>query len=87
MFLSENPEDVPSGQTFLDNMNPECLETVRAKVEPALEHAGPGDRFQFERLGYFCVDNVDSRPGQPVFNRTVPLRDSWGKMQAKGKAD
>jgi glutaminyl-tRNA synthetase len=87
MFLNEDPEDVPAGQTFLDNMNPDCLEIVEAKVEPELNNARAGDRFQFERLGYFCVDAVDSTADRLVFNRTVPLRDSWGKMQAKGQAD
>jgi len=87
MFLNEDPEDVPAGQTFLDNMNPNCLEVVEAKVEPELKKASAGDRFQFERLGYFCVDAVDSTADHLVFNRTVPLRDSWGKMQAKGQAD
>jgi glutaminyl-tRNA synthetase len=85
MFLSENPEDVPEGKTFLDNMNPDCLEVVTAMVEPELKKSSPGDRFQFERLGYFCVDTVDSTAEKLVFNRTVPLRDSWGKMQAKGQ--
>lgn len=87
MFLSENPEDVPDGKTFLDNMNPDCLEVVTAMVEPELKQASPGDRFQFERLGYYCVDSVDSTPEKLVFNRTVPLRDSWGKMQAKGQGN
>ncbi|MEZ6133276.1 MAG: glutamine--tRNA ligase/YqeY domain fusion protein [Pirellulaceae bacterium] len=85
LFLSEDPENVPAGQTFLDNMNPDSLQTVTAKVEPELKKAAAGDRFQFERLGYFCVDSVDSRADHLVFNRSVPLRDSWGKMQAKGK--
>lgn len=84
LFLSENPEDAPEGKTFLDNMNPDSLTVIRAKLEPSLQDAAPGTRFQFERNGYFCVDDIDSQPGKPVFNRTVALRDSWAKMQAKG---
>ena len=84
LFLSEDPEGVPAGQTFLDNINPDSLKTVRARLEPAMRNAQPNDRFQFERLGYFCVDSVDSRPGVPIFNRTVSLRDTWAKIQAKG---
>ena len=84
LFQSEDPEGVPAGQTFLDNINPDSLKTVRARLEPALRNAQPNDRFQFERLGYFCVDAIDSRPGTPIFNRTVSLRDTWAKIQAKG---
>ncbi len=83
LFLSENPEDSGVGKTFLDNMNPDSLETITAKVEPSLAQAIGGDRVQFERNGYFCVDTVDSVPGKPVFNRIVSLRDSWSKVQAK----
>jgi glutaminyl-tRNA synthetase len=56
-----------------------------AQIEPALAEAAPGTRFQFERLGYFCVDTVDSKPGHPVFNRIVPLRDSWAKLAETAK--
>ncbi len=87
LFLSENPEDAGPGKTFLDNMNPDSLRTITAKVEPALQSAAAGDRVQFERNGYFCVDSVDSLPGKPVFNRIVPLRDSWTKLQTSGKAN
>ena len=52
-----------------------------ARLEPSLAAAGPGERFQFERLGYFCVDTRESAPGAPVFNRTVALRDTWAKLQ------
>ncbi len=83
LFLSETPEDAPAGKSFLDNLNPDSLQTIVAKVEPSLRDVVAGDRVQFERNGYFCVDTVDSKPGQPVFNRIVPLRDSWSKMQAK----
>ncbi len=84
LFMSENPEDVPEGKTFLDNMNPNSLEVIQARLEPSLANAKPEDRFQFERMGYFFVDPVDSQAGKPVFNRTVGLRDSWAKEQSKG---
>ncbi|MCA9181053.1 MAG: glutamine--tRNA ligase/YqeY domain fusion protein [Planctomycetales bacterium] len=87
LFLNENPEDAPAGKTFLDNMNPDSLHLLTAKVEPSLETAAAGERVQFERNGYFCVDTVDSQPGKPVFNRIVPLRDSWSKMQSQGKTN
>jgi glutaminyl-tRNA synthetase len=83
LFQGENPEDVPEGTTFLDNMNPNSLEVIEAKLEPSLANAKPGSRFQFERMGYFFVDPIDSKAGEPVFNRTVALRDSWAKAQAK----
>ncbi len=74
----------PSTGTFLDNINPHSLEIVRdAKLEPSLAKASPGDHFQFERLGYFFTDPVDSKPGKPVFNRTATLRDTWAKEAAK----
>ena len=80
LFAVEDPERVAEGRTFLDNLNPASLETLRAcRVEPSLATAAPGARFQFERLGYFCAD-PDSRPGAPVFNRTVPLRDPWARI-------
>jgi glutaminyl-tRNA synthetase len=83
LFSVENPEDVEEGQTFLDHLNPGSLETlVNCPVEPSLIAARPGDRFQFERLGYFCVD-PDSTPGALVFNRTVSLRDTWAKIEQK----
>lgn len=70
--------------TFLDNINPESLEVVRdAKLEPSLATAEPGQHFQFERLGYFFTDPVDSKPGKPVFNRTATLRDTWAKEAVK----
>ncbi len=73
----------PTG-TFLDNINPNSLEVLHnAKLEPSLANAKPGDHFQFERLGYFFVDSVDSTPGKPVFNRTATLRDTWAKEAAK----
>ncbi|PZR13504.1 MAG: glutamine--tRNA ligase [Archangium gephyra] len=65
---------------FLKDLNPHSLEVVHAKLEPALEKATQGDRFQFERLGYFTID-LDSKPGALVFNRTVSLKDSWEKAK------
>ncbi|MFO1063182.1 MAG: hypothetical protein U0892_04850 [Pirellulales bacterium] len=84
LFLSPDPEDVPAGQTFLNNMNPDSLQVVTAKVEPAVMNTVPGSKVQFERLGYFCADTKDSKPGEPVFNRIVSLRDTWAKVQSKG---
>ena len=79
-----DPEDVPDGQDFTANLNPDSMRTIaRCKVEPSLADAKPLDRFQFERIGYFCVD-PDSRPGKLVFNRTVTLKDTWAKIQQKG---
>lgn len=83
LFLTENPDLAPEGKTFLDNINPNSLKVVNAWVEPSLMDAQPNDKFQFERVGYFCADSKDSQPGKPVFNRTVGLRDSWAKMQKK----
>lgn len=83
LFAVESPDEVQTeGGSFLDNLNPDSLRTVRALCEPALADAAPGDKFQFERLGYFCADS-DSKPGAPVFNRTVGLKDSWAKIAAK----
>ncbi|WP_300728721.1 glutamine--tRNA ligase/YqeY domain fusion protein [uncultured Rikenella sp.] len=83
LFAVESPDEVQTeGGSFLDNLNPDSLKTVQAYCEPALADAVPGDKFQFERLGYFCADS-DSKPGTPVFNRTVGLKDSWAKIAAK----
>jgi len=80
LFTVEDPEAVPEGKTFLDNLNPHSLEVLHdAKAEPSLAGAAPGTRVQFERLGYFVVD-PDSRPGALVFNRTVSLRDTWARL-------
>jgi glutaminyl-tRNA synthetase len=85
LFSVEDPERAPEGKTFLVNLNPRSLEVVRGcRVEPGLALAAPGARFQFERLGYFCVD-PDSRPGAIVFNRTVSLRDTWAKIEQQQK--
>ena len=83
LFTKEDPDDVAEGQEFTANLNPQSLETVTdAKLEPSLKSAEAGARYQFERLGYFCVD-PDSRPGALVFNRTVALKDTWARKQSK----
>jgi len=85
LFAKENPGAVPEGQDFTVNLNPSSLEVLsKAKLEPSLAIAMPGDRYQFERLGYFCAD-LDSKPGALVFNRTVPLRDTWAKIEKREK--
>ena len=80
-------EQEEDGRDFISLLNPESLQVLTdCRVEPALADAAPGNRFQFERQGYFCVDTRDSRPGAPVFNRTVSLRDSWARIeQSQGK--
>ncbi|HEX6960436.1 MAG TPA: glutamine--tRNA ligase/YqeY domain fusion protein [Lacipirellula sp.] len=84
LFKAENPDDAPDGGTFLDNLNPNSLEVIKdAKLEPSLANAEPGSRYQFERIGYFYADPVDSTPGKPVFNRTATLRDSWTKESVR----
>jgi glutaminyl-tRNA synthetase len=83
LFNVENPDVAPEGKTFLDNMNPDSLKIINAWVEPALVEAKSGEKFQFERVGYFCVDSKYSEPGKPVFNRTVGLKDSWAKIANK----
>ena len=85
LFTKENPTELEEGQNFTDNLNPNSLEVIaNAKLEPSLADAAPGSRYQFERLGYFCVD-TDSKPGRSVFNRTVALKDSWAKIEKKAK--
>jgi glutaminyl-tRNA synthetase len=82
LFTVENPNESPEGEDFTTYLNPKSLEVVQGKAEPALAKAQPGDRFQFERLGYFCADKVMTAE-RPVFNRTVELRDTWAKVQKK----
>ena len=83
LFLKENPDEVEAGQDFTANLNPASLEVLTGcQVEPSLGEAVPETRYQFERLGYFCVDR-DSTPGRPVFNRTIGLRDTWAKIEEK----
>jgi glutaminyl-tRNA synthetase len=85
LFTCENPGEVPEGQDFTANLNPHSLEVVRGcKLEPSLRAAAPGARYQFERLGYFCVD-LDSKPEGLVFNRTAALRDTWAKIEKREK--
>ena len=85
LFSVPNPDDVEEGQTFLDHLNPDSLETVQAQVEPFLTGAESGSRFQFERNGYFAVD-PDSTPEKLVFNRTVTLKDTWAKQSEPAPA-
>jgi glutaminyl-tRNA synthetase len=81
--LFSSPDPGADGD-FLDDVNPDSLEVINdARLEPSLARLSPGDRVQFERLGYFCVD-PDSTPERPVFNRTVTLRDTWAKVKARG---
>src|SRR5580704_5976876 len=83
LFTKENPADVEDGKDFLSNLNPNSLEVISdAKLEPSLANAAAGSRYQFERLGYFCAD-PDSKPGKPVFNRTVALKDTWARVEKK----
>ncbi len=83
LFVKEDPNQAEAGQPFTVNLNPHSLEVLKsAKLEPSLVKASVGDRFQFERLGYFCVD-PDSAPGKLVFNRTVALKDTWAKIERK----
>ncbi|HUJ20357.1 MAG TPA: glutamine--tRNA ligase/YqeY domain fusion protein, partial [Bryobacteraceae bacterium] len=85
LFRVEDPGQVPESRDFTVNLNPNSLEVLRAcKLEPSLRDAAPGSRYQFERLGYFCVD-PDSAPGKPVFNRTLALRDTWAKIEKAQK--
>jgi glutaminyl-tRNA synthetase len=84
LFKTAFPDEAPEGRTFLDNINPDSLTVIRdAKLEPSLGAAEPNQHFQFERLGYFFTDPVDSKPSRPVFNRTATLRDTWAKEAAK----
>ena len=84
LFLKENPVDEKEYPDLKSSLNPDSLEIVQdAFIEPFLKDAVGGDRFQFLRLGYFCVDNECSTPGVPVFNRTVTLRDTWAKITKK----
>ena len=89
LFTDPSPASAAddAGQDFTDLINPDSLRVVTAWAEPAVADASPGDRYQFERLGYFCADIRDSKPGAPVFNRTVTLRDSWARInrQATGQ--
>jgi len=88
LFRVPDPEDVPEGQDFTVNLNPASRITVeRAVVEPSVTGAEPGTRYQFERVGYFMIDELDSRPGSLVFNRIVTLRDTWAKRVKESVRD
>lgn len=82
LFLKENPDEVEEGKDYISNINPHSLDKVNAFLEPCLKEAKPEEKFQFERLGYFCVDK-NSTEENMVFNRTVSLRDSWAKIAKK----
>ena len=87
LFNSADPGGEEDGGDYMRDLNPVSLVTLTScKVEPGLVGAAPGSRYQFERQGYFCVDSVDSSPGAPVFNMTVPLRDSWARLQKAERA-
>lgn len=86
LFKVEFPDAAEEGKTFLDHLNPDSIQLVKAKVEPALLEDPISQQVQFERLGYFVVDS-DSTATARVFNRIVSLRDTWGNMEAKGKVD
>jgi len=84
LFSKEDPNEIEDGQDFTANLNPSSLEVVsHAKLESSLTNAKAGQRFQFERLGYFCVD-PETKPGSPIFNRTVALKDTWAKVEKRG---
>jgi len=86
LFLNENPADKKESPDFKTSLNPNSLEVLTdCRVEPGLVDAAPGSRYQFERLGYFCVDPIDSGNNRLVFNRTVSLRDTWAKIEKKQK--
>ena len=83
LFSQEDPDQLEEGQEFTANLNPNSLEVIaQAKLEPSLANPPIGSRYQFERLGYFCVD-PDAKPGKPVFNRTVALKDTWAKIEKR----
>jgi glutaminyl-tRNA synthetase len=82
LFSKPDPDDVPEGQDWKSSLNPESLTVIEGYLEPSLLDVKPLDKFQFERLGYFCVD-YDSTPNRLVFNRTVTLKDTWAKIAGK----
>jgi glutaminyl-tRNA synthetase len=87
LFVKVNPNEDQEGVDFTTALNPQSLEILPlCWVEPSLVSAAPGSQYQFERLGYFCVDMVDSSPGALVFNRTVTLRDTWARIERAQQA-
>lgn len=86
LFTKENPNDVEEGKNFTDYLNPKSLVTLKnCYLESSLKNTAPGSRYQFERLGYFFADPIDSIPGKPVFNRIVTLKDTWAKIEKAKK--
>jgi glutaminyl-tRNA synthetase len=86
LFVNANPNEVGEGEDFISYLNPDSLEILTScRVEPSLSEAIPGGHYQFERIGYFTADAVDSKPGKPVFNRIVTLKDEWAKIQKAEK--
>ena len=85
-LCSDPNPDISSAQELETVLNPHSLDVIKeAMLEPSLKTAGPGEKYQFERLGYFCADSEDSKPGTPIFNRTVTLRDTWARLQKSQK--
>ena len=86
LFTAEDPTTPPKGSdNWLDNLNPDSLKTLDGvKLEPSLASAEAGVTYQFERMGYFCLDSKDATADRLVFNRTITLKDTWAKMQKKG---
>ena len=86
LFTKPDPTEDKDGPDFKSHLNPNSQVTLTScRVEPSLQEASGGSRFQFERQGYFCVDSRDSKPGALVFNRTVTLRDTWAKIEKAGQ--
>ncbi len=79
LFMKENPDEAVEGKDYKDFLNPDSLKVITGQIEPSILRANPGDKFQFERIGYFCVDK-DSAGNNLIFNRTVTLKDSWVKI-------
>jgi glutaminyl-tRNA synthetase len=84
LFSQPDPDKIDEGKTWIDNLNPDSLKVVQGMAEPSVANVQPGQRFQFERLGYFTVDK-DSSGTKPVFNRTATLRDTWANVQKRSE--
>ena len=84
LFNKENPDDAEEGKDFKDYLNPDSLKICKGYLEPSVKNALPGEKFQFERLGYFIVDK-DSTTNHLIFNRTVTLKDSWTRLEKNQK--
>jgi glutaminyl-tRNA synthetase len=88
LLTKADPGDVAEGEDWKSSLNPNSVEVLNdCRVEPGLAVAPPGSHWQFERLGYFCVDSVDSSYGSPIFNRTVTLRDRWANIEKSGRVE